>query len=914
MKFLKIGHLFGFLRFYKSINPEQFRLLGILIFLVSGSVKAQTIQLRMSSNPSPYISDWREKTETATLLINNSSGADILVKVKTELYDGNGTLVAYTDASKMPVLNVPPGQHQYSPENIFPVNAINYKGNLERTTTATGRIPDDNYQICVSLTDLQGNIISTNGKVCNFFNLLAYQAPILINPTDNENIKESAIKGIFFRWSPVIPSPKTFVTYRLQIWEVLEGQNSMTALRSNQPIVEKDLPPGILQTQWPIEFALPEAGRKYIWTITPLDDQERKLVDGNGFAQPFEFGIMIRNPEPFNDPSITLISPTNGEVIDPKIPVTFTWSKDIATISIANNDIYHSLKIVEIIGNQTPGDAMKMNKSLVDPCTLRIVQKISRYQLLPDQFKNLETGKKYAWCVRTGKTWDEGASQSEVWSFSIRKDSSNQRTPGFGWGIKFGKKSLSQCADFGICDIIISSASMKPDRGSGIGTFTAIDGKTLEIKINKATGITAEGYQRYFASGYFVFDEDFSFGNEIKEKLKMTDVVNVAKGKYKVNDRDGNLVIEFGGDNIFYNTTCEEAKKDLEKKQNDLDSLKKELAGLGKRIRDTTIAKRDCEEELKNAEAELAAANAELKKRIEINKEIERNIGPGKRWPDKESRKKEGGDYEQALKDAQKAADDALAKVNKWKPKCPELTKALDALKGKSGSLPADIARGEKAVTEAAKTLEECILEKDKCKEGEIREAPGKSSTSETYLCATPDTKVKTDVFTNLDGTLTASTEFSDYLKKGIIIIKKIPVIKKVVKIVALPAELGADILAAIPKAGMFGRLGLKSVTVVITIGPLHKFTLIKTDLEICKNGVWVPFDKKKCELKDEGEVPSTEIKHTWTTGGSGDTALSELTAAGTGFKEALAAAIQKLITDAVTTPENLEDKMKDCQ
>lgn len=273
---------------------KKFKLLVVLIFLSAGGLKAQNIQLLMSPKPSPYISDWQQRTETVKLLIVNSSAKDIQVKIKTELFDGKGTLVANTDAAKMPVLTVPPGSSTYNPEDIIPSNAVNYKGNLEKTAITTGRIPDDNYKICVALIDpITSAPVGTSGTVCKTFSILAYQAPTLVNPKDKEAISESGMKGIVFRWTPVTPAPSTIVTYRLQVWEVLEGQNSMTALRSNQPIVERDLK-GVLQTQWPVEFAMPEMGKNYVWTVTPLDDQGRKLVDGLGFAQPFAFSMQTQ--------------------------------------------------------------------------------------------------------------------------------------------------------------------------------------------------------------------------------------------------------------------------------------------------------------------------------------------------------------------------------------------------------------------------------------------------------------------------------------------------------------------------------------------------------------------------------------------------------------------------------------------
>lgn len=260
-------------------------------YLLIGNLNAQNIQLLLSPNPSPYISDWQNRTETATLIISNPGSSDIPVKVKTELFDGKNSVVANTVASKMPVLIVPPGVSQYNAEDIFPISAIDYNGSLEMKTAQTGRIPDDNYRFCVSLTDPQtGAPIGSSGPVCKNFNIIAYQAPVLVTPTDNERILESGIHGIVFRWTPVSPSPRGIVTYRLQVFEVLPGQENITALRSNQPIVEKDLK-GILQTQWPIDFALPEVGKTYIWTITPLDAEDGKLVDGYGFAEPFVFEV-----------------------------------------------------------------------------------------------------------------------------------------------------------------------------------------------------------------------------------------------------------------------------------------------------------------------------------------------------------------------------------------------------------------------------------------------------------------------------------------------------------------------------------------------------------------------------------------------------------------------------------------------
>ena len=279
------------------MNTKKTKFL-ILLLLFAGKIWAQNIQVIMSPKPSPYLSDWQTKTETVKLIITNTSQNAVDVKIKTELLNGSGNIFANTDQAKMPVLNVPVGTSIYNAEDVFPLSAVVYKGNGEKTAMQTGRIPDDNYKLCVALTDPKTNgVVGTSGTVCKIFTITAFQAPTLIAPSAGQEIPNTGINGIVFRWTPCIPKPQGISIYRLQVWEVLEGQTNMIALRTNQPIIEKDYKEQ-LQAQWPIDFAKPEEGKSYVWTITPLDGEERKLVDGVGFAEPF--GFSIAKMIPFN--------------------------------------------------------------------------------------------------------------------------------------------------------------------------------------------------------------------------------------------------------------------------------------------------------------------------------------------------------------------------------------------------------------------------------------------------------------------------------------------------------------------------------------------------------------------------------------------------------------------------------------
>lgn len=230
--------------------------------------------------------------------------------------------------------------------------------------------------------------------------------------------------------------------------------------------------------------------------------------------------------------SISLISPSDGEEIDPNQPLTFTWTP----LPGAKE---YTLKLVEVKGDESPEAAMKRDGGGMP----NRISMNAKYQLLPSEIKKLEIGKKYAWMVSSGSV------ESEVGTFKMKDPAEavmeNKRII-IKWGRGYPAGS-GNCHCCGICEIIIKSLTPidKPDDNTGIGTIYAIDSKTLEIKIDKKTGLTPAAYDTNFSTGYFVFDEDYVFGNDIKEMLQMKEVVTVKAGRYKVTEKDGMLTMRF---------------------------------------------------------------------------------------------------------------------------------------------------------------------------------------------------------------------------------------------------------------------------------------------------------------------------------------------------------------------------------
>ncbi|MBK6538152.1 MAG: hypothetical protein IPG09_10360 [Ignavibacteria bacterium] len=104
---------------------------------------------------------------------------------------------------------------------------------------------------------------------------------------------------------------------------------------------------------------------------------------------------------------ITLISPQDLDSISSR-NATFTWAG--GTLSGGSS---YKLKIVQIIGNQSPQVAFESNRAFFEKDGLRI----SSFQY-PLSAPNFLQGKKYAWGVTSG------TSNSEIFSFKVKRDQS----------------------------------------------------------------------------------------------------------------------------------------------------------------------------------------------------------------------------------------------------------------------------------------------------------------------------------------------------------------------------------------------------------------------------------------------------------------------------------------------------------
>jgi hypothetical protein len=63
-----------------------------------------------------------------------------------------------------------------------------------------------------------------------------------IEPMNGKSFSaDEALQPTTFRWTPLVPKPGQTITYRLKVWQLMQGQNGAQAMRLNQPKITRDI-------------------------------------------------------------------------------------------------------------------------------------------------------------------------------------------------------------------------------------------------------------------------------------------------------------------------------------------------------------------------------------------------------------------------------------------------------------------------------------------------------------------------------------------------------------------------------------------------------------------------------------------------------------------------------------------------
>lgn len=115
---------------------------------------------------------------------------------------------------------------------------------------------------------------------------------ILLSPADGKLFNSAeGTKPVLFRWTALVPKPKEAVTYRLKVWQRMQGQSGIEAMRSNQPIVTKDV---VNITQAAISNIYTGPCRPpylcdFVWAVEVLNSEGVLLSNNNSANSSFKF-------------------------------------------------------------------------------------------------------------------------------------------------------------------------------------------------------------------------------------------------------------------------------------------------------------------------------------------------------------------------------------------------------------------------------------------------------------------------------------------------------------------------------------------------------------------------------------------------------------------------------------------------
>lgn len=275
------------------MRPVGFVLLAFLFAVVATLSQPLQLTLQIQPNPSPYLSDWQTRKETAFLSVTNASTSTQLVRVDARVFKGapSGNPIANTKTQQMPILQIDPGVVMFDAADIFPADAVQFQDGVDADATRTGRIPAGNYTLCVTLVNAENVMQPLSQQRCAGFNVQHVLPPQLLYPVNGTVVTTEQVRNLVFRWSRETP-PVSGSSAEFVLTERYTNQTAWQALSANPPVYQQHVQEGLTQLQWPPDVMLP-SDREYVWSVRVVHDgtlTEQEFVD--------PFTLRVENEDP----------------------------------------------------------------------------------------------------------------------------------------------------------------------------------------------------------------------------------------------------------------------------------------------------------------------------------------------------------------------------------------------------------------------------------------------------------------------------------------------------------------------------------------------------------------------------------------------------------------------------------------
>src|SRR5258705_3844341 len=142
-----------------------------------------TANLVMSATPPGTITDWNHRKEVFSYVVINQTGAVIRAVIKTELRTASGELVASTNLAQATVYSFSAATTFLDAADVLALQYMSFTGKFKTTLDRTGKLPADNYQLCVQLVT-PISFAPITQPACRSFTIASILLPVLMMPAD----------------------------------------------------------------------------------------------------------------------------------------------------------------------------------------------------------------------------------------------------------------------------------------------------------------------------------------------------------------------------------------------------------------------------------------------------------------------------------------------------------------------------------------------------------------------------------------------------------------------------------------------------------------------------------------------------------------------------------------------------------
>jgi hypothetical protein len=258
----------------------------LLVISVSLAASSQVNQINIVSftvkNSLPgSIDNWLSTPGSLLLTAQKVPSARILEPRLVLQIRSNGAIICG---------NSPAAVKPVDPFDVRTFNAADLTGLLFNCH----ELKEGTYSICAQFFNANKEAISK--EVCKEFKVEStnteYAPPTLITPENGKKFNPQELqRPVLFRWTPLVPKPKEPVTYRLRVWQLMQGQNNIQAMKSNSPVITKDienLTQATLNDIWTGPCKPPYLC-DFIWSVQALNRNGKPLGNNDGTSEPYTF-------------------------------------------------------------------------------------------------------------------------------------------------------------------------------------------------------------------------------------------------------------------------------------------------------------------------------------------------------------------------------------------------------------------------------------------------------------------------------------------------------------------------------------------------------------------------------------------------------------------------------------------------